>query len=96
MALQPPTDRPVKRSTKRGKQPPLDNPVRRTSKPRVFKGSDGKVNSENIRGVSVGRGVVSDQRAPTIGSRSLGGACKVRGWFNDRASARRRFPRTAQ
>jgi hypothetical protein len=79
MALQPPTDRPVKQSTKRGKQPPLSNPVRRVSKVRVFKGSDGKVNSENIRGVSVGRGVVSDQRKPTIASRSLGGTRKTRG-----------------
>lgn len=75
MALQPPLDRPVKRSSagKGGKLPPLDQPIRRASKrsSRVFKGADGKVNSENIRGVSVGGGV-SDQRKPIIGSRSLG------------------------
>ena len=47
----------------------------------MFKGADGKVNSENIRGVSVGRGAASlvDQRKPVIGSRSLGGTHKTRG-----------------
>jgi hypothetical protein len=81
MALQPPTDRPVKRTSgaKRGKQPPTDPPIKRASQPRIFKGSDGKVNTENIKGRSSGRGPLRDQRAKNITSRPLGGSRKTRG-----------------
>jgi hypothetical protein len=52
-------------------QPPLDRPARRASKARVFKGADGKVNSENIRGRSPGRGPIKDQRSLLFGTRAL-------------------------
>jgi hypothetical protein len=50
----------------------VQNVVRRPrSKPRVFKTGDGKVVSENIRGGSIGRGGIVDQRKPVISSRPL-------------------------
>jgi hypothetical protein len=61
--------------------PIVQNNVRRPrSNSRVFKTGDGKVVSENIRGVSIGRGTVTDQRKPVIASRALkSGGLKTRG-----------------
>jgi hypothetical protein len=55
-------------------QPPLDRPARRSEagKVRVWKDGYAKVNCENIRGVSPGRGSVSDQRVKPFGTRTLG------------------------
>jgi hypothetical protein len=50
----------------------VQNVVRRPrSKPRVFKTGAGKVVSGNIRGSSIGRSGIVDQRKPIISSRPL-------------------------
>jgi hypothetical protein len=49
-----------------------NNIKRPRTKARVIKTADGKVIAENIRGRSPGRGKVTDQRAPLIGTRTLG------------------------
>jgi hypothetical protein len=53
---------------------PLVNNVvqKRGPKARVWKVPTGQVYAENIRGRSPGRGVLRDQRAPVIGTRTLG------------------------
>jgi hypothetical protein len=58
----------------RAKLPPLDGPARRSTKATVWKDGYGKVNSENIRGLSPGKGAIRDQRAPSfaIGTRTMG------------------------
>jgi hypothetical protein len=78
MALQPPLDRPAKRSTSKasGKLPPLTGGGLARAKI-VQKGPNGIVFVENTRGKAIPRSV-SDQRKPMIASRSLGGTRKRR------------------
>jgi hypothetical protein len=79
MALQPPTDRPVKRSSKGGKKmPPLTGQSSARGKI-IQKGPDGTVFAENTRGRAIPRGKLSDGHTPTSASRPLGGSRKTRG-----------------